>query len=127
MRPPLIRQNDSPKVPPNSPKPFNLADTRQVGTGDHMAVHSWNRIEWVVEDSRARRPEARSAAFTQFWLGPRPLPRPQPRRPPSRPEAGASLRELIERMGRASSRAALIYLHSTEERQRILVDAMSAR
>ena len=30
MRPPLMRQNDSPKVPPNLPKPLNLADTRQA-------------------------------------------------------------------------------------------------
>jgi hypothetical protein len=30
-------------------------------------------------------------------------------------EAGANLRELIERMGHASSRAALIYLHSTDD------------
>ena len=35
--------------------------------------------------------------------------------------------ELMERMGHASSRAALIYLHSTQERQRILADAISER
>lgn len=39
-------------------------------------------------------------------------------------DAGASLRELMERMGHASSRAALIYLHSTDERQRKLADAV---
>jgi len=33
----------------------------------------------------------------------------------------------MERMGRASGRAALIYLHSTQERQRILADAISKR
>jgi integrase len=33
-------------------------------------------------------------------------------------EAGASLRELMDRMGHASSRAALIYLHCSDERQR---------
>jgi integrase len=39
-------------------------------------------------------------------------------------DAGASLRELMERMGHASTRAALIYLHSTDERQRKLADAV---
>jgi integrase len=38
--------------------------------------------------------------------------------------AGASLRELMERMGHASTRAALIYLHSTDERQRKLADTV---
>lgn len=42
-------------------------------------------------------------------------------------EAGANLRELMERMGHASSRAALIYLHSTQERQRVLADAIDER
>jgi integrase len=42
-------------------------------------------------------------------------------------EAGASLRELMERMGHASSRAALIYLHSTDDRQRALAEAVSER
>jgi integrase len=42
-------------------------------------------------------------------------------------EAGASLRELMERMGHASSRAALIYLHSTDDRQRTLAEAVSQR
>jgi integrase len=39
-------------------------------------------------------------------------------------DAGASLRELMERMGHSSARAALIYLHSTSERQRKLADAV---
>ena len=39
-------------------------------------------------------------------------------------DAGASLRELMERMGHSSTRAALIYLHSTDERQRKLADAV---
>jgi integrase len=39
--------------------------------------------------------------------------------------AGAHLRELMERMGHSSSRAALIYLHSTDERQRTLADAVA--
>ena len=42
-------------------------------------------------------------------------------------EAGANLRELIGRMGHASSRAALIYLHSTQDQQRILADAIAQR
>jgi integrase len=42
-------------------------------------------------------------------------------------EAGASLRELMERMGHASSRAALIHLHSTDDRQRTLAEAVSQR
>ena len=41
-------------------------------------------------------------------------------------EAGASLRELMERMGHSSTRAALIYLHSTSERQRVLADTLGA-
>jgi hypothetical protein len=35
-------------------------------------------------------------------------------------DAEANLRELVERMGHASSRAALSYLHSTNDRQRTL-------
>jgi len=42
-------------------------------------------------------------------------------------EAGANLRELMERMGHSSSRAALIYLHSTPDRQRALANAVGAR
>jgi len=42
-------------------------------------------------------------------------------------EAGANLRELMERMGHSTSRAALIYLHSTSERQHRLADAVAAR
>ena len=41
--------------------------------------------------------------------------------------AGANLRELMERMGHSSSRAALIYLHSTDERQRTLADAVASQ
>jgi hypothetical protein len=39
-------------------------------------------------------------------------------------EAGANLRELMDRMGHSSTRAALIYLHSSSERQRMLADAV---
>ena len=38
--------------------------------------------------------------------------------------AGANLRELMTRMGHSSTRAALIYLHSTDERQREIADAL---
>ncbi|HEX6454176.1 MAG TPA: hypothetical protein VF060_32540 [Trebonia sp.] len=38
--------------------------------------------------------------------------------------AGANLKELMARMGHDSERAALIYLHSTGERQRTLADAV---
>ena len=41
-------------------------------------------------------------------------------------EAGASLRELMERMGHSSTRAALIYQHSSTERQRALADTLGA-
>ncbi len=41
--------------------------------------------------------------------------------------AGANLRELMERMGHSSSRAALIYLHSTDDRQRALAAAVADR
>ena len=41
--------------------------------------------------------------------------------------AGANLSELMERMGHSSSRAALIYLHSTDDRQRALAAAVAER
>lgn len=40
-------------------------------------------------------------------------------------EAGANLRELMERMGHTSTRAALIYLHSTSDRQRRIAADLS--
>jgi integrase len=39
--------------------------------------------------------------------------------------AGANLRELMARMGHASTRAALIYLHDTADRQRAIATAVS--
>jgi hypothetical protein len=39
--------------------------------------------------------------------------------------AGAGLRELTERMGHSTTRAALTYLHPSDERQRVIADAMS--
>ena len=41
--------------------------------------------------------------------------------------AGANLRELMERMGHSTSRAALVYLHSTNGRPRELAEAVAAR
>ncbi len=38
---------------------------------------------------------------------------------------GASLRELMERMGHSTTRAALIYQHRSTERDRLIADAMS--
>ena len=38
--------------------------------------------------------------------------------------AGASLRELMARMGHSSTRAAMIYFHSTDDRQREIADAL---
>ena len=37
-------------------------------------------------------------------------------------DASANIRELMERMGHDSTRAALIYLHSSAERQRAIAD-----
>ena len=39
--------------------------------------------------------------------------------------AGASLRELMARMGHASTRAALVYLHDTDDRQRAIATVIS--
>ena len=39
-------------------------------------------------------------------------------------DAGASLRELMDRVGHSSTRVALIYQHSSDERQRKLADAV---
>ncbi len=38
--------------------------------------------------------------------------------------AGANLRELMERMGQSTARAAMIYQHSTSQRQRTVADAV---
>ncbi len=40
---------------------------------------------------------------------------------------GASLRELMERMGHSSTRAAVIYQHRTMQRDKIIADAMGKR
>ena len=39
--------------------------------------------------------------------------------------AGANLRELMERMGHSSTKAALIYLHGGEDRQRAIAQAVN--
>jgi integrase len=41
--------------------------------------------------------------------------------------AGANLRELMDRMGHSSPRAALIYLHGSDERQHAIAAALSQR
>ena len=40
-------------------------------------------------------------------------------------DAGANLRELMERMGHSTTKAALVYLHSTSPRQRAIADTVS--
>lgn len=40
-------------------------------------------------------------------------------------DAGAGLRELMDRMGHSTARAAMIYLHGTDERQQAIADALS--
>jgi hypothetical protein len=42
-------------------------------------------------------------------------------------EAGATLRELMDRMGHASTRAALIYQHRTTQRDKIIADEIGKR
>ena len=39
--------------------------------------------------------------------------------------SGAGLRELMDRMGHSTTRAAMIYLHGSDERQRALAEALS--
>jgi hypothetical protein len=41
--------------------------------------------------------------------------------------AGATLRELMDRMGHSSTRAALIYQHRTTVRDQMIADAISER
>ncbi|HJE58807.1 MAG TPA: tyrosine-type recombinase/integrase [Nocardiopsis listeri] len=42
-------------------------------------------------------------------------------------EAGASVRELMRRMGHSSTRAAMIYLHVRDEREREIADRLGER
>jgi integrase len=42
-------------------------------------------------------------------------------------ESGATLRELMDRMGHSTTRAALIYLHGSDARQREIADALGRR
>jgi integrase len=39
-------------------------------------------------------------------------------------QSGATLRELMNRMGHSTTRAALIYLHAEGERDRVIADSM---
>jgi integrase len=70
-------------------------------------------------------PGARAAAHARGRRpGRYPLPRPAPYRHHFTAEAGANPKELMARMGHASPRAALIYLHSSGKRQWQLADAV---
>jgi integrase len=40
-------------------------------------------------------------------------------------DAGANLRELMERMGHSTARAAMVYLHGSNERQQAIADEVS--
>jgi integrase len=40
-------------------------------------------------------------------------------------DTGAGLRELMDRMGHSSSRAAMIYLHGGDDRQRVIAEGIS--
>jgi integrase len=40
-------------------------------------------------------------------------------------DAGANLRELMERMGHSTNRAAMVYLHGGTERQQAITDELS--
>ena len=40
-------------------------------------------------------------------------------------DAGANLRELMERMGHSTTRAATVYLHGGNERQHVIADEVS--
>jgi integrase len=40
-------------------------------------------------------------------------------------DAGANLRELMDRMGHSTSRAAMVYLHGSDERQQAIADKLS--
>ena len=42
-------------------------------------------------------------------------------------DEGANLRELMDRMGHSTTRAAMGYLHGSDERQQAIADALSSR
>ena len=42
-------------------------------------------------------------------------------------DAGASLRELMDRMGHSTTRGAMVYLHGSDQRQQVIADALSKR
>ena len=42
-------------------------------------------------------------------------------------DAGANLRELMDRMGHSTARAAMVYLHGSDERQQAIAEALSKR
>ena len=41
--------------------------------------------------------------------------------------AGANLRELMDRMGHSTARAAMVYLHGSDERQQTIAEALSKK
>jgi hypothetical protein len=65
--------------------------------------------EWHVRSWRARMLDAGPGASTV-----------------AKAYTGANLRELIERMGHASTKAAMVYLHSMADRDRRIADALGA-
>jgi hypothetical protein len=42
-------------------------------------------------------------------------------------DAGANLRELMDRMGHSTTRAAMVYLHGSDKRQQAIAEALSRR
>ena len=44
---------------------------------------------------------------------------------PDYADADANLRELMDRMGHSTTRAAMVYLHGSDERQQAIADALS--
>ena len=42
-------------------------------------------------------------------------------------DAGANLRDLMDRMGHTTARAATVYLHGGDERQQVIADELSRR
>jgi integrase len=102
---------------------------------EHLATYTGQGDDALVFTSPAGTPMRHSNFYRRFWL------------PAVRKEglqgthfhdlrhagnaltadAGANLRELMDRMGHSTTRAALIYLHSTDERQRTIADIIDQR
>jgi hypothetical protein len=54
-----------------------------------------------------------------------PLSRSAPHRDMLAADAGANLRELMDRLGHSTSRAAMVYLHGSNERQQAIADELT--